>query len=313
MPTNFPNGLQNRGVPIEGYSGIGSPMLTMGDTYHVDSGATTADNDNAGTNPKQPLATIDGAVNKCTANNGDVILVHPGHTETFSAAAGITFDVAGVTVIGMGVGNSRPTITFDTATSVDIDVTAADVQIHNIIFSMNYADIVEVFDLSAAGFVVNQCRFVDTATNMNFVDLIKCTTTNNECDRLEFTNNVVISPDTGNDAIIEVGGDIAGLVFNDNDITLGVANSEAIISVATGKDVNDCRILRNFIYRLNTAGDLLIDSDTTANSGIIAHNRIGHADTASEILIDADGVRQFDNLGSATDTASGYVLPAIDS
>ena len=64
---------------------------------------------------------------------------------------------------------------------------------------------------------------------------------------------------------------------------------------------------------MNTAGDLLIDSDTTANSGIIAQNRIGHADTASEILIDADGVRQFDNVGTATNTASGYILPAIDS
>jgi hypothetical protein len=242
-----------------------------------------------------------------------VILIAPGHTETISAAAAITFDVAGVTVIGMGVGNSRPTITLDTATSTDINVTAADVQIHNVIFSMNYADIVEVFDLSAAGFVVNKCRFVDTATNMNFVDLIKTTTTDNEADRLEFTNNVIISPDTGNNGVIEINGDIAGLVFNNNYIRLGVANSEAILSVATGKDVNDCEVCYNHVYRLNTAGDQLIDSDTTANSGIIAHNRLGHADTAGEVLIDADGVRQFDNLGTATDTASGYILPAIDS
>jgi len=181
------------------------------------------------------------------------------------------------------------------------------------IFSMNYADIVEVFDLSAAGFVVNKCRFVDTATNMNFVDLIKGTTTNNQCDRLEFTNNVIISPDTGNNGVIDIGGDIDGLVFNNNYIALGVADGEAVISVATGKDVTNCEIAHNNIYRLNTAGDLLIDSDTTANSGIIAHNRIGHADTGSEVLIDADGVRQFDNLGTATNTASGYVLPAIDS
>jgi hypothetical protein len=41
--------------------------------------------------------------------------------------------------------------------ALDIDVTAADVQIHNCIFSMNYADIAGVFDLSAAGFVVNNC------------------------------------------------------------------------------------------------------------------------------------------------------------
>ena len=313
MPTNFPSGVRSRGVPVEGLGGIGSPLLTTGNVYHVDSGADAADNDNAATNPKQPAATLDGAIGKCTANNGDVILVAPGHSETISAAAAITFDVAGVTVIGMGVGNSRPTITLDTATSTDINVTAADVQIHNIIFSMNYADIVEVFDLSAAGFVVNKCRFVDTATNMNFVDLIKTTTTDNQADRLEFTNNVVISPDTGNDGVIEINGDIAGLVFSNNFIRLGVANSEAILSVATGKDVNDCDICYNHIYRLNTAGDQLIDSDTTDNSGIIAHNRLGHADTAGEVLIDADGVRQFDNLGTATDTASGYILPAIDS
>ena len=313
MPTNFPSGVKSRGVPVEGLGGIGSPLLTTGNVYHVDSGADAADNDNAATNPKQPAATIDGAVGKCTANNGDVILVAPGHAETLSAAAGITFDVAGVTVIGMGVGNSRPTITLDTATSTDINVTAADVQLHNLIFSMNYADIVEVFDLSAAGFVVNKCRFVDTAASMNFVDLIKGTTTDNQADRLEFTNNVVISPDTGNNGIIDIGGDIAGLVFTNNSIRLGTANSEAIISVATGKDVTDCEISYNHIYRLNTAGDLLIDSDTTDNSGIIAHNRIGHADTAGEVLIDADGVRQFDNIGTATDTASGYILPAIDS
>ena len=313
MPTNFPSGVQSRGVPVEGFGGIGSPLLTMGNIYHVDSGADTADDDNAGTNPKQPLATLDGAINKTTASNGDVILVHPGHAETISAAAAITFDVAGVTVIGMGVGNSRPTITLDTATTTDIDVTADDVQIHNMIFSMNYADIVEVFDLSAAGFVLNKCRFVDTATNMNFVDLIKGTTTNNQCDRLEFTNNVILSPDTGNNGVIDIGGDIDALVFNNNYISMGVQDSEAIISVATGKDVTNCEIAYNHIYRLNTAGDLLIDSDTTANSGVIAHNRIGHADTGSEVLIDADGVRQFDNLGTATNTASGYVLPAIDS
>ena len=313
MPTNFPSGVKSRGVPVEGLGGIGSPLLTTGKVFHVDSGADAADNDNAATNPAQPAATLDGAIGKCTANNGDVILVAPGHAETISAAAAITFDVAGVTVIGMGVGGSRPTITLDTAATTDIDVTAADVQIHNMIFSMNYADIAGVFDLSAAGFVLNKCRFVDTATSMNFVELIVCTTTNNECDRLEFTNNYVDSPDTGNDGIVQIGGDLDGLVFSDNYIQLGVADGESVIQVATGKDLTSCQIVGNYIYRLNTAGDLIVDSDTTANTGIIAHNRVGHSDTGSEVLIDADGVRQFDNLGTATNTASGYVLPAIDS
>ena len=62
-----------------------------------------------------------------------------------------------------------------------------------------------------------------------------------------------------------------------------------------------------------TAGDLLIDNDTTANTGIIAHNRCRHADvTTSHSLIDCDGVGLFDNLSTSVDTASGFVLPAID-
>ena len=313
MPTNFPSGIKSRGVPVEAMGGIGSPLFTTGKVFHVDSGADAASNNNAATNPSQPAATLDGAIGKCTANNGDVILIAPGHSETLSAAGAITCDVAGVTIIGMGVGGSRPTFTLDTATTVDVDVTAADVQIHNCIFSMNYADIAGVFDLSAAGFVLNKCRFVDTAASMNFVELIVCTTTNNECDRLEFTDNYVDSPDTGNDCIVQIGGDLDGLVFSNNYIQLGVADGESIIQVATGKDLTSCQIVGNYIYRLNTAGDLLVDSDTTANTGVIAHNRIGHADTGSEVLIDADGVRQFDNLGTATNTASGYVLPAIDS
>jgi len=313
MPTNFPSGLRSKGIPVEALGGPGSPMFTNGDIYFVDSGHTNAATTNAGSNPSYPMSTLDSAIGKTTASNGDVILISPGHVETYSAAAALTLDVAGITIIGMGVGNSRPTFTLDTAASVDINVTAADVQIHNCIFSMNYADIAGVFDLSAAGFVLNGCRFVDTATNMNFVELIVCSSTANECDRLEFTNNYVSSPDTGNDCIIQTAEDLDGLIFNDNYIQLGVADNESIIQVATGKDLTACQIIGNYIYRLNTAGDLIVDSDTTANTGLIAHNRIGHADTGSEILIDADGVRQFDNLGTATNTASGYVLPAIDS
>ena len=311
MPTNFPTGLRSRGKPVEGTTG--DPGLTLGDVFWVDSGHTNADDDNSGKVSSQPLATLDAAIGKCTATNGDLIYVAPGHTETLSSAGALTLDVAGVTIIGMGSGNSRPTFTLDTATTADIDVTAADVRIYNCIFSMNYADIVQVFDLSADGFTLDGCEIVDTATNMNFVDMIKCTTTDNQCDRITVNDCVIISPDTGNDAVIEIGGDCDRLTFTNNYIRLGVANSEAVLSVATGKDVTNCLITGNYIYRLNTAGDLLIDSDTTDNTGIAAHNRIGHADTSGEVLIDADGIRQFDNLGTATDTASGYPLPAIDS
>ncbi len=178
---------------------------------------------------------------------------------------------------------------------------------------MNFADIVEVFDLSAAGFTVRRCRFVDAAANVNFVDLIKTTTTNNQCDRLTFEDNVVISPDTANDGVVSVNGDLEELVFCRNFIRLGVANGEAAIDVATGKDLTNCLIMDNVLYRLNTANAILVNSDTTANTGIVARNFVGHADTAAETPIDVTGAREFENYHTAANDASGYLLPAADS
>ena len=60
-------------------------------------------------------------------------------------------------------------------------------------------------------------------------------------------------------------------------------------------------------------GDLLIDNDTTVNTGIVAHNRCRHVDvTGAHSLIDCDGVGLFDNLSVSTDILSGVIVPAAD-
>jgi hypothetical protein len=109
---------------------IGDKLVT-GNVYFVDSGATGASDSNDGLRPDKgrALATLDGANNKCTANNGDFIIVMPGHAETTSA---IAMDTAGVTVIGVGHGADRPTITASTATSDLIDLSAASIWIENL-------------------------------------------------------------------------------------------------------------------------------------------------------------------------------------
>ena len=114
--------------------------------------------------------------------------------------------------------------------------------------------------------------------------------------------------------MLEVNADIADLVFSSNWICHDGATGVQGILLATGKDIQRGRVVGNILISGSTATvDMLILTDTTANSGVVAYNLIGHHDTASEILVDADGMRQFENRGSATDTASGYVLPAIDS
>ena len=99
--THFPNGVSSFGVPV--LPGVGSGIYS-GDTFFVDSGAGS--DSNLGTFEK-PFGTIDYAVGKCTASNGDTIYVKEGHAEAVTAAGGLDLDVAGITIAFLGAGNGR--------------------------------------------------------------------------------------------------------------------------------------------------------------------------------------------------------------
>lgn len=129
MPiSNYPNGFAN-GVSIRG-----TPLAVThpGNVFWVDSGAGS--NGNKGTFDR-PFATIDYAVGACTASNGDIIFVKPGHVETVIAAAGLALDVAGVAVVGLGSGSLRPTVNVTTAVSASAVVSAANVSLVNMLFT----------------------------------------------------------------------------------------------------------------------------------------------------------------------------------
>lgn len=98
-----------------------------------------------------PFATIDFAIGKCTADAGDVIVVMSGHAETLTAAGSITCDVAGITIVGEGQGADRPTLTFGTATTASVLITAANTTISNIIGVSGVNLLVNPFHVQAAG------------------------------------------------------------------------------------------------------------------------------------------------------------------
>jgi hypothetical protein len=129
-----------------------------GDHYFVDSnsGADT----NTGITWENALATIDAAVNKCTANNGDVIMVHPAHAENLAAASAVDIDVAGVTVWGIRRGQQMPTLTA-TATAGDLKMAAANATIHNIRFLGGIDATTGVIEVGAADCGIYDCEYRD--------------------------------------------------------------------------------------------------------------------------------------------------------
>jgi hypothetical protein len=248
---------------------------TTGNVFFVDSGATGVAFDNAGwgTRTDQPFATIDFAVGQCTANNGDQIIVMPGHAETVSAAGGLALDVAGITIIGLGSGPDTPTVTLDTADTADVDVDAAGVTLINLHFVANFLDIATCFDVNADDFSVLGCRFTDTSTILNFLVVVQDAAAT-ASDRITVENCRAIQKGAANTHFINFAGTGDGHIVRGNHL---MGNWETMCIGGAGI-VTYCTITDNVIFNEVADADHCINMGATA-TGICARNMVtgGHA------------------------------------
>lgn len=306
--TRNPHGLSVFGVPM--FPGVEEPI--MGSVFFVDSAA--GNNGNTGKEPSKAFATVDFAIGKCTANKGDVIYVMPNHAETITGAGGITADIAGIKIIGLGSYNQRPRILVDGAAAT-IAVSAADVTFRNLVLASGHTDLAACFDVTGKGCWIDRCEFEQNTTDENFLTCIKATGADNTADGLRVTNCYMYQVDASTVGFIHTIGDIARIEVIGNVVLTEGTGLATLITNATGKDMKGCVILWNFLSSKATAGNLFISNDTASpnNWGIIAHNRCRHADvTTSHTMGAVGGCGFFDNLSASTDAVSGFVLPAID-
>jgi hypothetical protein len=260
--------------------------------------------------------TLALAIAQCVASRGDIIIVLPGHTETISSATALAFNVAGITIIGIGNGALKPTFTLDTAATARIAVSVANVTVKNIKFVANFADIATVFLLTTAqGFVVDSCEFLDTSSSFNFLAIIT-TTVAVVADNLTFTKNTIIGlGTTAATTPIKILGTHNRLTINDNYINLAILNNTSAVLAHAALVVTNLQMYRNRVFRPNTdtaTGGILITTSSTTNTGIVADNYVFHSDVAAAILVTAGSIYgMFNNLAIGDADASGYVLPAI--
>ena len=112
--------------------------------------------------------TIDRALAKCRSNRGDTVAVLPGHTESVSSADYFSSlgTKTGVSVVGMGYGTNRPTLTWTVAGSTML-FDAAGFRLEN--FNLNLAGahaagsaltVAAPITVSAAGCGINKCSIL---------------------------------------------------------------------------------------------------------------------------------------------------------
>lgn len=277
--------------------------------FFVDStNAAAADSVSAGRNPDHPLATIDYAIGLCTANAGDVIYVMPNHAETVAAASGIDLDVAGISVVGAGNGDDRPTITLS-ATASTVEVAAAGVTLRNLVFQVSIDSVVTMIDVNADDFTLENCEFREVASKqwVSAIDLNGGGA--NGTDRAKVINCRIIQTAAGADQAIDLaqvqdGVEIVGNVIDGDFVNAGIYSA----SICT-----NLLIARNHVRNRQT-GDHAIEISAAA-TGFLSDNRLA-GDTLGTILdpgslmcngnLETDAV---DQAGVATPRTSAGGLP----
>ena len=148
FPQGFAYGLSVRGMPLTQMQP--GQVFFVGNSSVLNPGQKPGSNGNRGTF-LDPFATLQYAVNTaCVSGRGDIVFVLPGHKENISNATTFAFNCGGVAVVGLGGGNLRPQLTFDTATTANIPVRSSGNSIQNVLIRNNFADIASNFTAISA-------------------------------------------------------------------------------------------------------------------------------------------------------------------
>ena len=291
-----------------------------GNVFFVDSGQTTTGLDAAdgehGHSWDKPFLTLNFAISQCTANQGDVILMAPGHAETLTTtatASGTTttevgVDKAGVSIIGLGTGSLRPTFTC-TATAGQIAVLAANVTIENILMIGNVEDLTDqiTLDANSDGAIIRNCEFRDSGASKEVVAQIDIAA---DCDDVTIDGCrfiTTVNNSAGLAAIRFVGGSDRTVIKNC--VMHGDWNSAAIL--ATALVSYNILIENNYIFQLDAAVGLAISLKSTTTGIVVRnllHGGLDGTDPLSQTLCLC-----CENYGTNAEAGSGALTPDVDN
>jgi len=278
--------------------------------FYVDSGsgADTLGN-NRGKTWDNAFATIEYALAQCTAGQGDVIVLLPGHNEAVITAAAIDLDIQGITVIGLGVGELMPTIDFDNANG-SVAVGADDITIENVRFRTSANAVTVGLDIEAGvddtHIIGCQFGYAETATDEFAIALrIGDGSSGTVIKDSEFhagaqaavTAIKFNSATTGSDHVLIKGNWITGNY-----------STAPILGVTTAS--TNLLITENSLFTGGTADTFNL---VAASTGIISHNVITMNAASAALAMDVGNCLLFENYLIADDDVGGAKGAIIDT
>jgi hypothetical protein len=197
------------------------------------------------------LATLDAAIAKCGANNADKILIAPGHSEEFETAANhVTYDVDGITIIGIGEGADIPTFIFSTDTGATMLLSGNSIKIDNIKFKCNIDSLVTYLTISGDDNYINV-----KVEDQNDVEVITDITNTGDRNKITITK----LGDTGGNAnqrVVSCNGCTDGWIK----VTGITAAKTAVVNFVTVLSTNIEIELDVLVYGVTDSSDLVVDT-----------------------------------------------------
>lgn len=288
-PNGFPNGISLRNVPI--LTGFG------GNVFWVDSGAGS--NGYYGTETR-PFSTLDYAVGRCTANNGDIILVKAGHAETLEADSAVDIDVAGVSVVGLGEGSDRPTFTFATAVAADFKLAANNASVSNLLFVAGIDALTGPIEISGDDCSLIDCEYQDDDTNnYETTDVVVTTGTPQRMriDGFKFVHDGG-SGGTQNQSVIQLNGADKAVIRN---CWLVADSGTGVIEDAT---TSDQILIENCIIENTEVSPTVAILLTATTTGTIRNTNLRVA-SGTTYLTATNDMQLFEVFGTGTDATTG--------
>ncbi len=286
--------LQNLSDEVLGKLGIDKAVDNV---FYVDS---VAANGGTGISWEQSENTLKAAIDDATDNTGAYIFVASNHAENIGASVAI--NSPGITIIGLGIGESRPTLTFN-ATGGVLAHTVADVKYKNFLFVCSTQDTTVAISLdgSSDGAILEDCEFRNTTTN-EFIDTVTLAgaTDNVRFTRVKFINNTAAGGNIS--AINSTAGVTNNLIIEDCSF-YGAFTTAAIESDQI--EVN-CTVRGNRVYNTST-GDYGISFSTTA-LGTMENNFVYSDTYATQIL--SGSMQMFENYTTIAIDEPGTLFPA---
>lgn len=277
--------------------GLGDAYST-GDVFFVDSGNTSASDGQTGRSRNAPMATINGGIGRCAANNGDIVVVMPGHDE--NPTASIELDVEGVWVRGLGWGASKPTITFG-ALAATFAMSAASCRVSGLRFDLGAVatTVTNAIAVTAADCIIENVDTLPHASSQ-FTNIISVIATGTR----------VIIRDCFIKSLLTAGASSGIYLDGCDDIqilrttVMGHFGASACLENLAGSDEILDATIADCFFRNNssTSGDLAVNLDDAATGMFVnnmvvgglattdANYQIGNMGSLASYIVDTDGV-----------------------